>query len=42
MSFLKPKSGYRPTRLESILAWVLTAASGIVVLWVVLRDLAVL
>jgi hypothetical protein len=42
MSFLKPKSGYRPTRLETVLAWAFTGASGLAVLWLVLRDLAVL
>jgi hypothetical protein len=38
MSFLKPKSSYRPTRVESVLAWVFTGASFLVLLWVVLRD----
>ena len=41
MSFLKPKSAYRPTRPETVLAWVFTAAAGVVVAWLVLRDLAV-
>ena len=42
MSFLKPKSGYRPTRLETVLAWVFTTASGLAVLWLVLRGFELL
>lgn len=42
MSFLKPKSAYRPTRTETVLAWGFTAAAAGVVTWFVLRDLAVL
>ena len=31
MGLLKEKSVYRPTRLETILAWAVTAAAGLVV-----------
>ena len=39
MAFLKPKSAYRPTRLESVLAWVFTAGAGVALLVFVLRFL---
>jgi hypothetical protein len=42
MRLLKPKSGYRPTHAETTLAWVFTTASGLAVLWLVLRGFAVL
>ena len=41
MSFLKPKSSYRPTRVETVLAWVFTGASFLAVVWAVLRDRSV-
>ncbi len=41
MALIKPKSDYRPTRVETVLAWIVTAAAGLVVLWLVLGDLAV-
>jgi len=41
MSLLKPKSAYRPTRTETVLAWVMTSAAGAVVLWLVLRGVTV-
>jgi hypothetical protein len=31
VGFLKEKSPYRPTRLETVVAWVVTAAAGLVV-----------
>jgi hypothetical protein len=31
VGFLKEKSSYRPTRLESVVAWVVTGAAGAVV-----------
>ncbi len=36
MGLLKQKTTYRPSRLESTLAWVFTAAAGLVVAWKVL------
>jgi hypothetical protein len=41
MSFLKPRSRYRPTRVETVLAWVFTGASFLAVVWAVLRDRSV-
>jgi hypothetical protein len=37
MGLLKEKSSYRPTRLESASAWIVTLASAAVLLWTVLR-----
>jgi hypothetical protein len=31
VGFLKEKSAYRPTRVETILAWIVTIAAGVVV-----------
>ena len=31
MGFLKEKSAYRPTKVETVLAWIVTAAAGLVV-----------
>jgi len=39
MGLLKEKSSYRPTRLETAAAWIVTAASGLAVAWFVLRAL---
>ena len=36
MGILKEKSSYRPSPLETALAWVVTAASGIVAAWKIL------
>ncbi len=36
MGLLKEKTSYRPTRVESLLAWVMTGAAGLVVAWKVL------
>ena len=37
MGFLKEKTGYRPTRTETALAWVFTGAAGLVVAAWILR-----
>jgi hypothetical protein len=39
MGLLKEKSPYRPTRRETVLAWIVTAASGAAVAWFVLGRL---
>jgi len=38
VSLLKEKSAYRPTGLESALAWVFTLSSCIVVAWFIARS----
>jgi hypothetical protein len=40
LSLLKEKSTYRPTGLESALAWVFTLASCLVLAWIILRSFA--
>ena len=39
MGLLKEKSSYRPTRAETVLAWIVTAGSAVAVGWFVLRQL---
>ena len=39
MGLLKEKSSYRPTRPETVVAWILTLGAGIAVAWFVLRQL---
>jgi hypothetical protein len=39
MGLLKEKSSYRPTRRETALAWIVTAASAAAVGWFVLQRL---
>ena len=31
MGFLKEKSSYRPTRFETVVAWIVTGGAGLVV-----------
>ena len=38
MGLLKEKTTYRPTRLETALAWIVTVAAGVAVAWLVLRP----
>jgi hypothetical protein len=39
MGFLKEKSKYRPTRVEKIFAWVVTAGAAIALLWHILGSI---